>query len=72
MNGKTQEITFPVDLSFNADSNIVFHGTYLMQTSEWPILKQPKPENINYDEISFGFDLIFGNATEKVHTVYKD
>ncbi len=70
MNGKTQEINFPVSISYDANSNVIFTGTYLMQTSEWPILKQPKPENVNYDEISFGFDLVFGDASEKVDTVY--
>jgi hypothetical protein len=70
LNEKTQEIKFPVDLTQDANSNIVFKGTYLMQTSEWPVLKQPDPANVNHDEISFGFDLIFGNVTEKVDTVW--
>lgn len=70
LNNKTQSVKFPVDLKKDESSNIIFNGTYLMHTADWPVLKQPKPENVNYDEISFGFDLIFGNPVEKVDTVY--
>lgn len=68
MNGKTAEITFPATLT-TKDSDIIFSGTYLMQVSDWPLLKQPKPENINHDEISFGFDFVFGYVKVENDTV---
>jgi len=72
INEVTKAVTFPVTMSKSEKDIISIHATYLMQTSEWPILKQPKPENVNYDEISFGFDLVFGNMAEKSDTAYID
>jgi hypothetical protein len=40
-----------------------------MQVSDWPLLKQPKPENINHDEISFGFDFVFSDVKVENDTV---
>ncbi len=68
MNGKTSEISFPVKLT-KKDADMIFSGTYLMRVSDWPLLKQPKPENINHDEISFGFDFVFGDVKVENDTV---
>ncbi|HOZ30938.1 MAG TPA: YceI family protein [Bacteroidales bacterium] len=69
INEKTMDIEFPVQLNIDEYSNLFFKAEYLMQTSDWPILKQPKPENVNYDKINFSFDLVFDNMVEKSDTV---
>lgn len=69
INEKTMEIELPVQISSDEKSNWSFKAEYLMQTSDWPILKQPKPENVNYDKIVFNFDLVFDNMVEKSDTI---
>lgn len=61
INSKISEINFPCSL-IKTETNMVFSGTYLMQVSDWPLLKQVKPENVNLDEISFGFDFVFDDV----------
>lgn len=68
MNGKTAEITFPTSILKN-DSDMIFSGTYIMHVSDWPLLKQPKPENVNHDEISLGFDFVFGDVVVANDTI---
>ncbi len=69
INEKTTDIEFPVEINIDDNSNLFFKANYQIQTSDWQILKQPKPENVNYDRINFSFDLVFDNVVEKTDTV---
>jgi hypothetical protein len=69
LNDKTMDVEFPAQINIDENSNLFFKADYLMQTSDWALLKQPKPENVNYDKINFSFDLVFDNVVEKTDTV---
>ncbi|MDD3740735.1 MAG: YceI family protein [Bacteroidales bacterium] len=69
LNDKTMDIEFPAQIDIDENSNLFFKADYLMQTSDWDLLKQPKPENVNYDKINFSFNLVFDTMVEKTDTV---
>lgn len=69
INEKTMDIDFPVEINIDDNSNLFFKANYLIQTSDWQLLKQPQPENVNYDRIDFSFDLVFDDLVEKSDTV---
>lgn len=66
----TKNISFPAFLEKDSLNNMVFKGTYLMQTLDWPIRQNPDRNNIKKDEITFTFHLLFKLNESKTDSIF--
>lgn len=71
--GETMDsISFPVEMIVVEGESVNMIGSYMMETSNWPILNQPEPENVVFDNIYFDFNLNYIFESEAEETIYEE
>jgi len=69
--GQTMDsISFPVEIIVVDGESVQMVGAYMIETSNWPILNQPEPEDVVFDNIYFDFNLNYIFESEAEETVY--
>lgn len=72
MGDTSDSVSFIVEMTVVDGESVQMIGSYMMETSNWPILNQPEPENVVFDNIYFDFKLNYIFESEAEETVYEE